>query len=152
MKNNAGTTIYREFLWPSVNTFLAIAIVGPTFWLTIYPWNHVIGVWVGAVASAGLVALVLGRAKTIEVTDAELRVGNVRIPRAELGGAEALEGEQARLERGPQLHPRAYMVLRGTSQKLVKIEVRSAQDPTPYWLFSSRHPGRVVAALSIAAK
>jgi hypothetical protein len=92
--------------------------------------------------------LVLVRAQNVEVTQTELRVGTVRIPRSELGTSSAISGEEARLERGPRLHPQAFLLLRGTSQKLVKVELHSAQDPTPYWLFSSRHPDRVVEALA----
>lgn len=147
MKNNASTTVYREFLWPSINTFMAIAIAGPTAWLTLYPWNRTLGIWIGLAVALSLTVLVLMRSQTVEVTDQELRVGSVRIPRSELGNALAVTGEYARLERGPRLNPQAFLLLRGTSQKLVKVELRSATDPTPYWLFSSRHPERVVQAL-----
>jgi hypothetical protein len=148
MKNNAGTTVYREFLWPSINTFMAIAIIGPTVWLTLYPWNRTLGIWLGLLVTLSLLVLVLVRAQNVEVTQTELRVGTVRIPRSELGTSSAISGEEARLERGPRLHPQAFLLLRGTSQKLVKVELHSAQDPTPYWLFSSRHPDRVVEALA----
>lgn len=70
------------------------------------------------------------------------------IPRAELGKALALKDAEARLARGPELDPAAFVLFRGTTQKLVKIEVVSKNDPTPYWLISSRKPERFAEALN----
>jgi hypothetical protein len=151
MKNAEATTIYREFLWPSVNSFIAIAIVWPTIWLTVYPWDHNLGSWIGLGAVVFFGGLAILRSKTIEVTTDELVIGNVRIPRSELGKAVALSGEDARLERGPKLNPAAYVVFRGTTQKLVKVTVSSRTDPTPYWLFSTRKPDALAEVLNSAA-
>ena len=117
-----------------------------------YPWDHNTGGWYGLLATVALFALALARSKSIELTSESLRVGNASIPLAQLGDAQALRQEDARLARGPKLNPAAYVLFRGTTQKLVQLEIVSSQDPTPYWLFSSRTPERFVEALAAAKR
>lgn len=144
----SNTPIYTETLLPSVNTYLAIAIVWPTVWLTMFPWSHEAGIWIGLAVSGVLAALAIFTAPRITVTDDSLTVGNASIPRAEIAGASDLIGEEARRARGPELHPQAFVVFRGTTQKLVKVEIASKVDPTPYWLVSSRRPAKLAKALN----
>ena len=147
MNSAAGTETYREFLYPSVNTFMSIAIVFPTIWLTLYPWNRELGLLLGAIASLALLCLALLRAPSISVTDTDFRVGKVSIPRAEIGAIEVLKDEASRHARGPGLDPKAYVLFRGTTRNLVRVHLVSAVDPTPYWLVSSRKPEQLAAAL-----
>ena len=138
---------YSERLTPSINTYIALLIVWPTIWLTIYPWNHTLGIWLGALIAGILLAAVFVTAPVIRVTKDDLFVGKAFIPRAEITGVDALEGEAARRARGPELDPRAFVVFRGTTQRLVRIRISSTVDPTPSWLVSSRRPAALVQAL-----
>lgn len=138
---------YTEKLLPSVNTYIAIAIVWPTIWLTLYPWTHDMGIWIGALTAGVMCALAILNAPRIVVTKDALTVGKAVIPRSELGNAEVLTGEEARRARGPELHPGAFVLFRGTTQKLVRVAVVSKLDPTPYWLISSRRPAQLAEAL-----
>lgn len=126
---------------------MAIAIVWPTVWLTIFPWSHEAGIWIGAIAVAVIAALALLSSPRIVVTSESLTVGKATIPRNELGSIEILTGEDARRARGPELHPQAFVLFRGTTQKLVRVGVISKVDPTPYWLISSRRPTQLAEAL-----
>lgn len=149
MNNSVSNApIYTERLLPSVNTYIAIAIVWPTVWLTMYPWSHTAGFWIGVAASIALAALAITTAPRIVVEVDSLVVGKASIPRREIATAFELVGEDARRERGPDLSPRAFVVFRGTTQKLVKIELSSEVDPTPYWLISSRRPAAFAQALN----
>ena len=147
MNTKPDTAIYREYLWPSVNTLLAIAIVFPTVWLTIYPFDRTTGLWAGIAVTLALYLFAFATAPRVVVTNSTLAVGRVSIPRSELGSAQALTGQDARIARTAALQPGAFAVFRGTTLKLVRVQISSSIDATPYWLFSSRRPEALVAAL-----
>lgn len=48
---------------------------------------------------------------------------------------------------GRQLDPAAYVLHRAWVGPMVLVVLDDPDDPTPYWLVSSRHPERVLAAL-----
>ena len=48
---------------------------------------------------------------------------------------------------GRQLDPAAYVLHRGWVGPMVLLVLDDADDPTPYWLVSCRHPERVLSAL-----
>jgi hypothetical protein len=48
---------------------------------------------------------------------------------------------------GRQLDPAAYVLHRPWVGPMVLVVLDDADDPTPYWLVSSRHPERVLTAL-----
>lgn len=48
---------------------------------------------------------------------------------------------------GRQLDPAAFVLHRGWVGPMVLLVVDDAEDPTPYWLVSCRHPDRVLSAL-----
>jgi hypothetical protein len=48
---------------------------------------------------------------------------------------------------GRQLDPAAYVLHRAWVGPLVLLVLDDPDDPTPYWLVSTRHPERVLAAL-----
>lgn len=48
---------------------------------------------------------------------------------------------------GRQLDPAAYVLHRAWVGPMVLVVLNDPDDPTPYWLASSRHPDRVLSAL-----
>jgi hypothetical protein len=46
------------------------------------------------------------------------------------------------------LDGRAYLCLRGWISPVVRVELDDPDDPTPYWLVSTRRPAQLVAALA----
>ena len=87
-----------------------------------------------------------GRAR-VAVEDGELRVGDARLPLEFVGEVEVFPRERKRAALGPHLDPAAYLLHKGWIGPLVRVRVDDPADPTPYWLFSTRHPERVTAAL-----
>ena len=55
-----------------------------------------------------------------------------------------------RSQRGAQLDARAWPLIRGWVSPVVRVTVTDPQDPTPYWLVSTRHPEKLVEALETA--
>lgn len=69
------------------------------------------------------------------------------IDRAFISAARALDTEAARTASGTGLDARAFLVTRPWVKTSVRIDIDDVNDPTPYWLVSSRHPRELAAAL-----
>lgn len=88
----------------------------------------------------------LGRAR-LEISGSELRVRGAHLPLRYASGAIALDERTLRLVVGREGDPAAYVSIRPWIGPGVQIWLDDADDPTPYWIVSSRHPQRVVEAV-----
>ncbi len=140
-------TPYREKLWPAPWLFISTALVIPASLLVFLPINQTVGVVVALVLYLGCVVLLILASPVITLSEHELVAGRARVPLGVLGEATAHHGEDARLERGPKLDARAWLLVRGWIDPVVRIALHDPTDPTPYWLVSSRRPEAIVAAL-----
>jgi hypothetical protein len=143
-------TIYRERLWASPWMFIATALVIPACLLVFLPINQIAGVVTAVVLYAACVIVLLAASPVVEVTSDHVIAGRARLPIAFAGDVSGYRADEATLERGQRLDARAWLLVRGWVSPVVKIGVLDAQDPTPYWLVSTRHPERVVAAVAQA--
>ncbi|NQX10162.1 DUF3093 domain-containing protein [Microbacteriaceae bacterium VKM Ac-2855] len=139
--------LYREKLWPTPWVFVATALVIPASILVFAPINFTAGVFVALGLFAAAVLTLIGLSPVLEVTEDELRAGKAHIPLELVGEPESFTGERAFAQRGPVLDARAYLVLRGWVKDVVRVPLEDPEDPTPYWLISSRRPNDVVAAI-----
>lgn len=139
---------YRERLWPAAWMYVVIALVIPATMLVFTPISIPAGIATAIVLVVGCTALLVRAAPTIAVESGELLAGRARIPVVLLGETVAARGEEARLERGPGLDARAHLVLRGWIDPVVRIAVVDPDDPTPYWLVSTRRPVELAAAIA----
>jgi len=108
--------------------------------------------WVALLATGVLVALVLGvflgyGAARISVREGVLVAGRARIGLEHVGEVEALGREATRQLAGRDADARAYLLLRPYLRRSVRVAIEDPADPAPYWLLSTRHPQRLVAAL-----
>lgn len=140
-------TIFREVLRPAAWMYVAAAMIIPTVVLTMAPFNLVLGIALGIAIYVVIVIAMVLSSPAIELTDKQLRVGPAHIDRAHIGAVSAYSGSHASNARGPGLDARAWLYLRGWINPVVRIDIVDPQDPTPYWLFSTRHPEELVAAL-----
>ena len=88
----------------------------------------------------------LGRI-TIQVTEAELRVDDARLPRRFVADVIPLDAEGKRLLLGAGADPLAFVIQRPWTGGAVQIILDDPADPTPYWLISTRRPEALAAAL-----
>jgi hypothetical protein len=139
---------YRERLWPSAWVFVATALVIPASLLVFLPISPIAGVVSAVVMYGAIVVVLLATSPVIEVTDGMLRVGRAQIERSYVGAVTAHRGADATAERGVRLDARAYLLLRGWVDGVVRIEITDDADPTPYWLVSTNRPDELVAALT----
>ena len=54
----------------------------------------------------------------------------------------------ASAERGTGLDARAFLVIRGWVQPVVRVPITDPDDPAPYWLLSSRRPKELAAVIN----
>ena len=104
-----------------------------------------------AVTAVALAGWALARSSVvIAISAGELVAGRARIPVGLLGSVRELDVAQMRALRGPRADARAYLCQRGWIPAGVAVEIDDPGDPVPYWLLSSRRPGRLAAALRTA--
>jgi hypothetical protein len=105
--------------------------------------------WIGYAVTVPLclAALVfLGRVR-VRVADGELRAGDAVLPLRHVGRVDVVPREGKQVALGPELDPAAHLVHRPWIGPVVRIEVTDPEDPTPYWIVSTRHPDALVTAL-----
>jgi hypothetical protein len=88
----------------------------------------------------------LGRSR-IEVAAGELRVRGAHLPLRYVSGAVALDALTLRRVVGREGDPAAFISVRPWIGPGVQIWIDDEDDPTPYWVLSTRHPDRVVKAV-----
>jgi hypothetical protein len=145
-------TRYRERLWPAPWLFISTALVIPASLLVFLPINTAVGIVVAIALYLGCAGLLLLGSPVVEVTDSHFVAGKARLPLALLGTVEGFAGDAARLERGQHLDARAYLLLRGWIDPVVKVVVDDDADPAPYWLVSTRNPSTLADALEAARR
>lgn len=87
----------------------------------------------------------------VAVRGGEFRVGDAHIPLTLIARTAGVPGTAKRAALGPQLDPAAYVQHRSWVPTMVLLVLDDPEDPTPYWLVSTRHPRRLLAALEDAA-
>lgn len=138
---------YREKLWPGWWLWVAAVVIGASVSIAFFPVGILYGVIALVIGIALCVAALLATTPTVEVSDDQLRVGRARIGRQHLGRVAAHRGDAAREQLGPGFDARSYQCIRGWIDAVITVEVSDPQDPTPYWLFSTRHPQTLLATL-----
>jgi hypothetical protein len=99
----------------------------------------------------GAAALVwLGRIRvgtTEERGERELVAGAAHLPVRFIGRVDVVGGAEKQRALGPDLDPTAHVLHRPWIGPAVRLEVLDPDDPTPYWVVSTRHPRRLLAAI-----
>eukprot|EP01032_Pedospumella_encystans_P003300 gene3300-biopygen2828 len=103
-----------------------------------------ISVFVMLVLAMGLT--VYGSARIV-VDDDQLQAGRANIGMHFIGDVLALDAEATRQLSGPIADARAFLVLRPYIRCAVRIDINDPQDPTPYWLISTRRAAELADAL-----
>jgi hypothetical protein len=139
--------LYKERVLPNFGTFAAVFALLPSIAIISEPFDIRIGLAVGVVVVITIWTILILRAPTIELSQLELRVGRVGIFRNLIGDAEVISKDRIFLERGPNLDPGAHKVFQGSVKTAIKIAILDPEDPTPYWLISTRKPHKLAELL-----
>jgi len=139
-------TGYQEKLYPAPWLMAAIGLFFPASVLIFFPLSIAVGIAVGLILWGGSVAVLWVFAPRVVVDGLGIQAGRARIEHRFVSSIEAFHKEEAREQRGPRLDARAWLVLRPWVDPVVKITISDDQDPTPYWLVSTRAPAQLIAA------
>ena len=139
--------VYWERVRPNLGTFFAVATLLPAVTLVSEPFDYRIGIAVGLILVISIWAALFFLAPVIQVGSSHLTVARAKIPRNLLGNIEEIAKDQIFSERGPKLEPAAYKVFQGTVKTAIKITVNDPNDPTPYWIISTRKPAQLAEVL-----
>jgi hypothetical protein len=97
-----------------------------------------------------VVALVVTGRTRVRVTggdEPELWVGDAHLPLRYVGEVEVIDKRHKRRALGRDADPAAFVLHRGWVGPVLRIRLTDPEDPTPYWLFSTRKPEAVAALL-----
>jgi hypothetical protein len=86
----------------------------------------------------------------LEIADGEVRIRGAHLPIRYISGSIALDERTLRRVVGREGDPAAFVSIRPWIGPGVQLWLDDPEDPTPYWIVSSRHPDRVLAALRAA--
>ncbi|WP_395242976.1 DUF3093 domain-containing protein [Agromyces sp. MMS24-K17] len=139
---------YRERLWPTPWIYVVTLLLVPASILVLAPVSLPAGIATGILLYAATVGTLTLTAPVIEVRDGRLHAGRAEISLAHVGEAVGADTAAARVERGTGLDARAYLVIRGWVQPVVRVPITDPTDPAPYWLLSTRRPDELAAAIN----
>lgn len=132
--------------WALSTMFLASLLiaflVATPVWLALAATGVAVLLWLAALTSYG--------SARVSVRDGILTAGRARIAVTQLGAVAALDPDAARSLAGRNADARAYLLIRPYLRRAVRVDIADPADPAPYWLVSTRHPDRLVAALTAA--
>ena len=137
---------YSERLSPAWWLILAVFLVVPTSVLIFLPLSLLVGVVTGVVLWLGMVGLLWWQSPTVSLGAEGFRAGRARVEWEHVERVSEVDADSARSEKGVNLDARAWLVLRPWIAPAVKVVLNDPQDPTPYWLVSTRNPAAVVNA------
>lgn len=126
---------------------MAIIALLPAITLISEPFDYRIGLALGTLLVVGIWTTLFLFAPIVQVTKSEFSAGQAVIDRKFIGEVEIIDKDRIFHERGPGLNPAAFRLFQGTVQQGVKVEILDPQDPTPYWLISTRKPSELKRAL-----
>ncbi|GAB11126.1 dihydroorotate dehydrogenase [Gordonia araii NBRC 100433] len=108
--------------------------------------------WVFPAVAALLVAVLVSVSRRrIRVTaDGELHAGGARLPGSVIGRGASVPPSAKSAAMGRQLDPAAFLVHHSWVRPMVLLVLDDPDDPTPYWLVSTRHPDKLLSALGVA--
>lgn len=142
---------FRERLRVPVRWWINGGLLVASFWLAMIvaiPDSLAWGITAGLTALLAAALWSYGGARVV-VEDGWLEAGRARIELKFLEAAQALDSTQTRELSGPLADARAFLLLRPYLSQAVRIDIEDPDDPTPYWLVSSRHPDTLAAALAL---
>jgi len=90
---------------------------------------------------------VVGGGAADPAPETELWVGAAHLPVSVISRSAEVPRSAKSAALGRQLDPAAFVVHRAWVGPMVLVVLVDPDDPTPYWLVSSRHPDRVLSAL-----
>lgn len=145
-----STSSYSERLWPSPGLLIALLLLLPAVYMVMTPLESALALPVAIAVYVLIAGSLVLLAPTIHVKGGVLIAGNAQVPVSELGEVQVLDDASLRRTIGPGADARAYLLVRGFIHKGLRIELVDNEDPTPYWVLTSRRPRKFAQAIEAA--
>ena len=142
--------VFAERQWPSSAAWLLAPGGGLFAGLAVFPLSDVASVAVFLAVTLTITIVLARTAERVVVTDGSdpgLRAGRAFLEAWHVGEVTELDRAACREALGPGADARAFLAHRGWIPTAVRVRVLDPEDPTPYWLISTRRPTELAAAL-----
>lgn len=136
-----------ERLWPTPGVWLGFLGFGAAFGLIPGPINTTFAIGTGIFMAIAVLALVVVLTPGLELAKGVFSAGRARVPVSLVATVEPLDAAQMKAALGAELNARAFRCTRAWVRTGVRVTLNDPQDPTPYWLLSTRRPQDWVRAL-----
>jgi len=133
---------------PGTSFYLATLFVPTALFLIVLAFDDLWALVTFTASEVVIIALSIALAPSIEVSTTSLKVGRAMVPRTFVGNISVIPKSEVFAERGPNLDIRSYALFQIGVRELAKLEIIDPKDSTPYWLFSTRNPGKLLNALT----
>ena len=131
-------------------SFLAGLLIIPALTVLFTPWSLPAGLVAGVIAYALILTIFLLASRRVQVIGSKFTAGYASIDVAHLGEAQVLNDQELRVAIGRRLDARAYLCVTGWVKGGVKISINDVDDPTPYWVVTTRRPQQLLDAIAKA--
>jgi len=131
---------YTERLLPSWWLTLMLGLFLPAGFTIFLPLDPLVGLTVGAAMWAGAWGVLAIFSPTVSATPDGFRAGVARVDWVNVSHVEVISKNDARRATGVELDARAWLVIRPWIKPAVRVHIDDNDDPTPYWLVSSKNP------------
>ncbi|MDG3011402.1 DUF3093 domain-containing protein [Rhodococcus sp. D2-41] len=148
-------TVFSERLWVPIWWWVAGVVVAELLAVEVHMSARSVPWWIPGIVLLPFVAwacLWMGRLRLEVVVDGdgegEFRIGRAHLPLDVISRTFEVPEEARSAALGRQLDPAAFVQNRSWVKTMVLIILDDPQDPTPYWLVSTRKPAELAAALA----
>ena len=141
---------YSERLWPSATFFIALLLTVPAFTVLLTPFSIQAGLITGIIVYVATCAIFVLASRKVAVHDSTLTAGHASIDVGHLGDIDILDAHDLRIAIGRRLDARAYLCVSGWVHSGIRVQVTDPDDPTPYWVVTTRHPQALADSIRAA--
>ena len=130
--------------WYPVGIFVA-GLLGAEFHMA----DETLTDWLPYAILVPLAILIVWRtgSQRLVISDGEVRVRGAHLPLDAVSGVVRLDERTLRRVVGREGDPAAFVAIRPWVKPGIQLWLDDPDDPTPYWVISSRHPDRVVGVV-----
>lgn len=97
--------------------------------------------------AVGFSLVVYFSSPVIEVTETSLICKGASIEKEFVGEIAIIPKSEIFDELGRKLDARAWLSIQASVKSLIRVEITDADDPTPYWLITTRKPEELIRAI-----
>ncbi len=142
--------VFRERVLPSASNLILPILLFPSVLAVMLPLAPEFALIVAGLVTTVFCLFVYFSSPVLLCDGDTLFARNVEIPLRLLGRAEVIGRDLQFEELGRNLDARAWLCIQASVKKLVKIELNDPNDPTPYWLVTTRRPQELAALINKA--